>query len=135
MTEQELNRVRELNAQIREIEVHLTTLRNRAHDITPKLDGMPHASTIRSQVESLALKIVEESLKLDELHARIVSEAANLTREICQLVSDPQERTVMILRYVSCMRFRDIGFQMNKSDRKVFALHHDALKNLQLPCS
>ena len=130
MTEQELNRVRELNAQIREIEVHLTTLRNRAHDITPKLDGMPHASTIRSQVESLALKIVEESLKLDELHARIVSEAANLTREICRLISDPQERTVMILRYVSCMRFRDIGFQMNKSDASIFRLHRDAFAKL-----
>ena len=128
MTEQELNRVRELNAKIREIETHLTTLRNRANDITPKLDGLPHASTIRSQVESLALKIVEESLQLDELHARIVSEAANLTKEICRLVSDPQERTVMILRYVSCMRFRDISFRMKFSDRKVFTLHHDALE-------
>ena len=135
MTEQELNRVREFNSKIREIEIHLTTLRNRADDITPKFDGLPHASTIRSQVENLALKIVEESLQLDELHARIVSEAANLTKEICRLVADPQERTVMILRYVSCMRFRDISFRMNFSDRKVFTLHHDALKNLQLPCS
>lgn len=135
MTEQELNHVRELNSKIREIETHLTTLRNRADDITPKLDGLPHAATIRSQVESLALKIVEESLQLDELHAQIVSEAANLTKEICRLVSDPQERTVMILRYVSCMRFRDISSRLGFSDRKVYALHHDALKNLRLTCS
>lgn len=130
MTGQELNCVRELNSKIREIELHLTTLRSRADDITPKLDGLPHASTIRSQVESLALKIVEESLQLDELHSRIVSEAANLTKEICRLVSDPQERSVMILRYVSCMRFRDISFRLGKSDATIFRLHHDALAKL-----
>lgn len=139
MTEQELNRVRELSAQIKAIENHLATLRKRAEDITPALDGMPHGSAIQSKVEKLALKIVESGKELESLHDQVIKATAQLTGDICRAVTDPQERTVIILRYISCLHFRDIAFQLGFSDRKVYALHHAALEKLavdvQLVCS
>ena len=135
MTEQELNQVRELNVKIKTIENQLSILRKRAEDLVPKRDGLPHSSGIHSKVESLALKIVEASEGLPALHEQITQAAAVLTEKICREVDEPNQRTVLILRYVFCMNFRDISFQTGYSDRKVFALHHDALKILQLTCS
>lgn len=130
MTEKELNSVRDLNKQIRDLENHLATMRKRAEDITQTLDGMPHATTIQSKIENLALKIVEGGRELEILHQQIISATARLTEKICREVTDPQERTVVILRYVSCMHFRDIGFQLGKSDARIFQLHRDALSKI-----
>ena len=135
MTERELNIVRDLNAQIRELETHLVTLRRCIENLSPKLDGLPRSTTIQSQVEKIALEIVESSRELEALREQILFATAKLTNEICRAVVAPQERTVLILRYVACMNFRDISFQLNFSDRKVYALHHDGLKNLQMTCS
>lgn len=130
MTERELNSVRDLHKQIRELENHLATLHKRIEDITPKNDGMPHATTIQSKVEKLALEIVEACRERDSLDEQILAATAQLTPKICQAVTDPQERTVVLLRYISCMHFRDIAFQLKFSDRKVYALHGDALKKI-----
>ena len=130
MTEKELNSVRVLHEQIQAVEKQLSTLRKHAEDITPKLDGLPHATTIQSKVENLALKIVERCKELEALHEQIIAATADLTQKICDKIKNPQERTVIIFRYISCMTFRDIGFEMGKSDARVFQLHHDALEKI-----
>lgn len=139
MTEQELNQVRDLHKKIRDLEKLLATLRSRAEDIVPAREGLPQSSDIQSKVENLALKIVEKTIELESLHEQILAATATLTESICLQISDPNQRTVMLLRYVHCMHFRDIGFQTGYSDRKVFSLHHDALKKfaveMQFACS
>ena len=130
MTEQDLNRIRDLSKRIRDLEKLLATLRSRAEDISPARDGLPKPTDIQSKVENLALKIVEKSIELDSLHEEILNATIVLTEAICLHISDPVQRAVMLLRYVHCMRFRDIGFQLGYSDRKVFALHHDALEKI-----
>ncbi len=130
MTEKELNRVRDLHGRIRDTEKFLATLRKRAEDLTPKLDGMPHAQTIQSKVELLALDIVEKCNELNSLHEQIIDVTAHLTEQLCHDVPEPNQRTVMILRYVSCLRFRDIALAMELSERKVFELHHTAIETV-----
>ena len=133
MTERELYRVRKLNERIKATENLLAVLRARAESVTvPKFDGLPRAKTIQSRAENLALKIVEESRELESLHEQIISATAQLTAQICRLVEDSQERTVLILRYVSCMHFRNIGFRLGKSDASIFRTHRDALKKLSV---
>lgn len=129
MTEQDLNRVRDLNKKIRDLEKLLATLRSRAEDIVPAREGLPQSSDIQSKVENLALKIVEKTIELESLHEQILSATATLTEAICLHTSDPNQRAVMLLRYVHCMRFRDIAFQLGKSDARIYQLHHDALEN------
>lgn len=130
MTEKELNSVRELHRQIRDLENHLATLHKRIEDITPKNDGLPHATTIQSKVEKLALEIVETCRERDVLSEEILSATRNLTEQICRETISPHERTILILRYVSCLRFRDISFQTGKSDARIFQIHRDALKKI-----
>lgn len=130
MTEQELNQVRDLSKRIRDLENLLATLRKRAEDIVPARDGLPQSTDIHSKVESLALKIVEKTIELESLHEQILAATATLTESICLKITDPNQRAVLLLRYVHCMTFRDIGFQLNYSDRKVFQLHHDALEKI-----
>lgn len=129
MTEQDLNRVRDLNKKIRDLEKLLATLRSRAEDIVPARDGMSKPTDIQSKVENLALKIVEKTIELESLHRQILEATATLTESICRRISEPNQRAVMLLRYVHCMRFRDIAFQLGKSDARIYQLHHDALEN------
>ena len=128
MTEQELNQVRDLHKRISELENLLATLRKRAGDIVPAREGLPQSTDIHSKVESLALKIVENTIELESLHEQILKSAATLTEAICTQTSDPKQRAGLRRRYGHCVRFRESGFLRQYSDRKVFALHHDALE-------
>lgn len=130
MTEQDLNRVRDLNKKIRDLEKLLATLRSRAEDIVPASDGMPKPTDIQSKVENLALKIVEKTIELESLHEQILSATATLTEAICLRISDPAQRAVLLLRYVHCLHFRDIGFKLDKSDATIFRLHHEAAERM-----
>ena len=130
MTEQDLNRVRDLHKKIRDLEKLLATLRSRAEDISPARDGLPKPTDIQSKVENLALKIVEKSIELDSLHEEILNATIVLTEAICLHISDPVQRAVMLLRYVHCLHFRDIGFKLNKSDATIFRLHHEATEKM-----
>ena len=127
MTEQDLNRVRDLHKRIRDLENLLATLRKRAGDIVPAREGLPQSSDIHSKVESLALKIVEKTIELESLHEQILEATATLTKAICVRVPDPSQCAVLLFRYVHCLHFRDIGFQTGYSDRKVFTLHRDGV--------
>lgn len=129
MTEKELNSVRELNKQIRRQEQHLQALRLSAENLVPILDGLPHSNEAKSRVEKIALMIIESERELDSLRAQLDRASEELPARIHDEVSDVQERTVLLLRYVACMRFRDIAFQLEMSERRVFQIHHDALKS------
>ena len=130
MTEKELNSVRELNKQIRRQEQHLQALRLSAENLVPILDGLPHSDEAKSRVEKIALMIVESERELENLRAQLDRASEDLPARIHDEVSDVQERTVLLLRYVACMRFRDIAFQLERSEARVFQIHHDVLKKI-----
>jgi len=129
MTEKELNSVRELNKQIRRQEQYLQALRLSAENLVPILDGLPHSNVAKSRVEKSVLMIIESERELENLRAQLDRASEDLPARIHDEVSDVQERTVLLLRYVACMRFRDIAFQLEMSERRVFQIHHDALKS------
>ena len=130
MTEKELNSVRELNKQIRRQEQHLQALRLSAENLVPILDGLPHSNEAKSRVEKIALMIIENERELENLRAQLDRASEDLPARIHDEVSDVQERTVLLLRYVACMRFRDIAFQLERSEARVFQIHHDVLKKI-----
>ena len=73
MTWEELNGVRNLNQTVCGIEKRLRALRVAAENIVPILDGLPHAAIAHSQVEKIALKIVESERELEQ-NLRILTE-------------------------------------------------------------
>lgn len=129
MTRKELNEVRELRDAIRSIERRLKALREAVSNLTPILDGMPHAQSQTSKVESLSVLILETERELHDFKNRMVSTVGKISQAICRALLPAQEEEVLLLRYVACMNFRDIQFKLNLSDARVFYLHRHALKN------
>ena len=130
MTERELNKARELKERIRELERHIAALRLSAADIVPGLDGMPHGTDIKSKVEKLAARLVDEERELESIRAELCAAAIHIATQIQAADLKRKEKTVLILRYVTCMNFRDISFQLGLSDATTFRLHHDGIKKM-----
>lgn len=130
MTERELNEARDLKERIRELERHIAALRLSAADIVPALDGMPRATDIKSKVEKLAARIVDDERELESIRAKFCAAAITIATRIQNADLKRQEKTLLILRYVVCMNFRDISFQMGLSDATTFRIHRDGLKKM-----
>lgn len=132
MTQAELNEARELRRRIRDEERRLDALRAAAQNITPILDGMPHERSQSSRVEKVALLVLEVERELAALKARFETACVKITRALRCENLDAQEFEIMLMRYVACMNFRDIQFNLDKSDARVFYYHRNALKKLKL---
>lgn len=130
MTERELNAARDISDQIRACESDLATFRLSMTKLVPIRDGMPKAQSNESRVEELAVLIVEKERELNELKERLIDTAGKLAREISAAPLNAQERRVIFLRYVACDNFRDIAFEMNKSDARVYAIHAVAVDKI-----
>ena len=128
MTEKELNSVRELKEQIRAKEWRLQALKTQAENVVPVLDGLPHATEVKSRVERLALQIVTLELELPTLREQFANAAFELGAKIDAAPLDAKAKAVLSLRYVSCLNFQDIWLKLNANDAQVFYLHRKALK-------
>lgn len=130
MTERELNAARDLAEEIKACESDLATFRLSMTKLVPIRDGMPKAQSNESRVEELAVLIVEKERELNELKERLIDTAGKLAREISAAPLNSQERRVIFLRYVACEHFRDIAFEMDKSDARIYAIHATAVDKI-----
>ena len=128
MTWEELNGVRNLNQTVCGIEKRLRALRVAAENIVPILDGLPHAAIAHSQVEKIALKIVESERELEQ-NLRILTERkAELADKIMSEFAQSETQTLLTLRYVECCTFKEVAHRMQYALRHVFKLHEQILK-------
>lgn len=130
MTERELNAARDLAKRIKDIENDLTTFRMSMARLVPIRDGQPKGHSTESQVEKIAVLIVEKERELSELKNQLLDVAGTLAKEISTIPLSSKERRVIFLRYVACMHFRDIAFETNLSDARVYSLHAVALDKI-----
>ena len=124
MTWAELNEARSLRKEIGKMETELSALRHLYGVKVPVKDGLPKSASIDSQVERLAIKIVDLEREISELKSKLVDEVIpRLEQRIWQEVEDGIARTIYYLRYVDGMRFREIGFTTGYSEAHVYYLH------------
>lgn len=128
MTEKELNSVRDINKHIRDIEWRLQALKTEIENIVPVMDGLPHSKTVKVRVERLALNIVDSERELAGLQTQFINAALNLSNKIDNSPLNQQEKTILSLRYVSCLNFQDIWLKLHASDAQIFYLHNVARK-------
>ena len=129
MLVREINKAREISKRIRELERQVTALHLSRDNIVPVLDGLPHATDIKSKVEKIALRIVEGERELDTLRGEFAQEKVRIATEIMRNYVAPATQTLLILRYVSCLSFREIARRMHYGLRYVFKLHDEHLKD------
>ncbi|MBR0060244.1 MAG: hypothetical protein IJP68_02080 [Selenomonadaceae bacterium] len=130
MTEREINEVRELRSEINDLERKIELMRGALMNIVPLRNCMPQGHDLDSRVEKTVVEIGELEEELLELKERRELAKINITANICAANLTGQEAAVIYSRYVKCMRFRDICFELNYSDAHVFRLHGSALKKL-----
>lgn len=129
MTAQEINKARELSKRIRELERQIAALCLSRDNIVPVLDGMPHATDVKSKVENLALRIVENQRVLENLRVEFEAEKARVASAIMSEFDDPTAQSLLLLRYVSCLSFREIARRMQYGLRHVYKLHDRLVKD------
>lgn len=128
MTEKELNSVRDLNRQIRRLEQHLQALRLSAENLVPILDGLPHSNEAKSRVEKIAFMIIESERALDSLRKELTLAKSELVDKILREVDAPALQTLLALRYVESLSFKETARRMRFTLRHVFRLHEKFLK-------
>ena len=130
MNERELNEVRELQSEINDLERKIELMRGALGNIVPLRDGQPRARGLESRIEVMTIEIAEQAAELEKLKARRELAKAKIVSGICAAELNEAERSVIWRRYVACMRFRDIGFELSYSEQHVFYLHRHALRKL-----
>lgn len=128
-----MNQVQELNRQAAEQHEYLRKLELSSTQITQILDGLPHAPNLRPKLERLTLQIVDTEHELRRLDKEILLTKEQLTDAIFANFTDPFEQALMMLRYVGCYSFKEIGRRMSMSTRQVYRLHKSALKKMSPP--
>ena len=97
-----------------------------SENIVPILDGLPHAKTAQSKVERIALKIIESEKLIEDLQVEILNAKTKLIDFILERVEEPNFQTLLVLRYVECLSFRETARRMHYCLRNIFSLHDDA---------
>ena len=114
-----------------EIEIKLeqiSRLQSLATRTTSTLKEMPGASRAVSVVENAVMAIEENTTQLAEELNRLVEVYEKITNRIARM-ENPQERIILKYRYLCFLPWTTISFLLKSSERKIFLLHNQALKN------
>lgn len=121
----ELTCVRELKAELQRRQERLKNLREVATSVTvPRLDGLPRANNLFSKPEKFMQLIIDEERELARLQVELDETATDLSKEIKKRVDDARQETILILRYVGCLSFREVSRRTSYSVRNCLRLHN-----------
>ena len=132
MTYEELNEVWALKKAITKKQQKIAALRESAEIITPEYTQLPKGKNVDSRIEVLTALIVDEEAEISKLQERLIEAVPELTKKIQAAIIGDSEQTLMIYRYVACKYFRDIGFLMGYSERRVYQVHEQILRNISI---
>lgn len=124
---------RRLTEEIRQLTNRIELVRQSAKNLVPWRDGMPKPPyKSGSALERIIYKMLELAEERDAKKKELEQVKAALIEKICAGVMNERERKVLLLRYVECMTFRDICFEMGYSDARIYQWHRACLDKLQL---
>lgn len=108
---------------------------------SPQITGMPHGSGTSDPVCDEAINATDLQAYVYELSGMIEEENCFIEKHIRRL-DEPKQKQVIRLRYISCMDWDDVLFNMfgdnrnfidnyDSYKRRMFALHRKAIDNLR----
>lgn len=121
-----LRQVRHLDSNIASDMDEIAKLESLATKATTVLCDMPSGSRDIHKQESLIVRIMDMKAALEEEINEFLTVKERVKRSINE-VPDVDERTVLLLRYISFMRWEQIAVEMDYSVRHVQRLHGRAL--------
>ena len=133
MTLKELNEVRNLKKQLEGEQKKLNALKIVVGAFPHKYGqseegGAGSGGTPKSAFESYVVQIADTEKNIEKLQQELTQAVPRLTEKIQTEFIDSAEQTLLIYRYVACKFFRDIGFLMGYSERRVYKIHEQVIK-------
>ena len=126
-----MERVTNAHRRIREMQQRAQRYRELAMRSTSAMQAVrAGGTTARSKVEDGTCAFLDISEDIEE-QAQKLREIIRQTSEIIDRLSDPMEREVLELRYLSGLRWEEIGRKMNYDERQVRRIHVKALEHVQ----
>ena len=123
MTWEELTEVRRLRRELRHTEQSLELIRSTSAQ-TSRYDAKPlFTPQLKSSVEFDIMRINELERRIEEITTALADAKVRLEKAIIDSVEDVTARALMILRYIDCKHFRDIGFALGYSEAHIYHLH------------
>ena len=126
-----MERVTNAHRRIREMQQRAQRYRELAMRSTSAMQAVrAGGTTARSKVEDGTCAFLDISEDIEE-QAQKLREIIRQTSEIIDRLSDPMEREVLELRYLSGLRWEEIGRKMIYDERQVRRIHVKALEHVQ----
>lgn len=88
------------------------------------------SGSVGDPTAGIALKIVQLDEEIAQDIERLVDLKAKARRLFAQLDDDLKYKSVMELRYLECMTWREVAQSLHFSYKHVFKLHSEALRRL-----
>lgn len=111
MTKAELSKLHYLNKDIERERRQLAELRARGTSVTAQVSGLPHVGGAYDKIGEHAIEMADLEALIDIHIRQSVAEYKRLNQYI-QEVIDPQMRTILSLRYINGMSWRQIAFSI-----------------------
>ena len=126
-----MERVTNAHRRIKEMQQRAQRYRELAMRSTSTMQAVRSGgTTARSKVEDGTCAFLDISVDIEE-QAKKLREIIRQTSEIIDRLSDPMEREVLELRYLSGLRWEEIGRKMIYDERQVRRIHVKALEHVQ----
>lgn len=131
MRVEELRVARELKKRADELQKNLEELRILSISLSRVMTGLPGAPNYESRVEKMAIKIADGERELSRLAEEYLEARRTLTQKIMEEIAEPVHQTLLLMRYVECLSYRECAKRMNFSERQIFRVHQKILKRMQ----
>lgn len=116
---------RDLRGKIKKLEEQLEILKATLMPLR-QFDGLPHAKSTESRVETVTQKIIDTESELANLREEMLIRIPELAIEIVQKVGGVEAR-ILVQRYCFGEPFKLIAKSMYLSEARVYLLHKNAL--------
>ncbi len=117
MTKKELSQLCHLKNEARELNNRIKMLENAATKSPQTLTGMPYPAGFSDKVGIYAAQISDLKKELEKKLYECYREFIRLNRYI-ENVDDSQMRTILALRYVKCLSWQKIAYEIGEHDEQ-----------------
>ena len=112
----------------------ITRLQSLATKTTTTLKFLPGGKCASSTVESAVIAIEEKVSLLAVEIQKLISVNEEIAEHISR-IENPLERLILKYRYLCFLPWATIAYLLKASERKIFLVHNQALKNFSAVCS
>lgn len=98
---------------------------------SPRLDGMPKATSSGSDLADTVARIVEIKKTAETAYQKMLILESEIS-DVIEAVPDLDEKMLLRLRYIEGLKWNEVAETMHMAERTVFYLHGDALNSAEL---